>query len=469
MKNRRESSNLETNTNLQSSILKLSSLDTLQKGLDEIKSYLIQAKRSDEKIAFFLSILNPSNEHMLTQNHKKELIKLYGVIAEMLEEACIPYLPKIFSALLKKLKEANPNFNEVISHSYGVVVHNTLHTLPDLQSSCSQLTSLLNSLFEILSQSNKILQVGAGLSITKIIQHSPLECLRYLLDKISMKLIKFLPGSKAQTQIIESLISTILSVEQDYSPYTAATVPELLNCISSDDFSCRKQVLDALYTLGAVVPSSVVPFASEILSILNNVRTDKIKPVRDSAVEAINLYKKLQPDSPPKPKIELQSPKEESKPKSIFKGPVNTNFFKAAKNLNNDSLIEVAEKPMFYREVPEKPIFYNDFQPEYQAESPRTASPSFREPETSRIEKFGFEESVQDYVDAGNKFKVSVNQYEELKSEFYQYREQTKSELYQMNLRLGALEEMISTVTQLFEAKIKQITCNPNIANLLRN
>ena len=457
MKNRRESSNADMIGNLQASLGKLGALDTIQKGTEEIKTFLSLYKRSEEKISLFLSLLNPTNEHMLSQNHKKEFIKLYGLIAEVLEGECIPYLNKMISSLLKKLKEANSNLNETISHSYGAIAYNTLHTLSDLPSSCSQLTAILKPLFENLSSSNKVLQTGAGLCITKIIQHSPIECLRYLLDKISLKLISLLSTSKAQTQIIESLISLILSVEQDYSPYTEATVPELLNCIGSEDFACRKQVLDALYTIGAVVPASVTPFAREILNIINNARSDKIKPVRDSAIEAINLYKKLMPDSPSRPKIELQSPKEELKPKSIFRGPVNSNFFKAAKNAN-DSIVEAAEKQSFFKEFQAEPV----------VESPRSISPSFREPETSNIEKFDFEESIHIEKD-NSKLQTVLTQVKEISSEFHQYRDQTKMELYQINQRLGALEEMISTVSQLFDAKIKQITCNPGIANILRS
>lgn len=461
MKGRRDSGSIDHSYSLQTSLGKLASLDTLQKGVDEIKAYLMQIKRSDEKLNHFLTCLNPTNEHMLSQNHKKEFIRLYGIFAEILEGDCIPYLGKIIAALLKRLREANTGLNEVISQTYGALIHNTLHTLPDLPTSCFQLTSILKPLFECYSSTSKVFHIGAGLCITRIIQHAPIECLRFMLDKVSLKLIQLLNPSKAPTQLIEALISLILSVEQDFSPYTSALVPELMNCINNEDFACRKQALDALYTLGAVVPNSVIPFASEILVVLNSMRTVKIKPVRDSAVEAINLYKKLIPDSPPRhKKSEVHSPKNEVKPKSIFKGPINANFFKAAKDRQNDSIVE-PEKPIVTKEFHNPDTIFID--------SPRCLSPSFREAETSHIEKFEFEEPVREQFENNSKILNLSHSCKELSHEFYQFREQTKSEFYQINQRLGALEEMITTVSQLFDAKIKQITCNPNIAKILRN
>lgn len=536
MRNRREASIPDISNTLSSALGKLGASDTQHKGLEEVKDFLRQHRLNEDKLTFFLSSLTPSNEHMLSISHKREYIKLYGTFAEILEHEALPYLPRIFAALTKKLKECNSSLNESISLAYGSVIHNTLHTLPDLPSSCSQLLSILKPLFESISSTNKILQVGSGLCITKIIQHSPLECLRFLLDRLTLKLLQVLNGSKAQCQVVESIISLVLSVEHEFAQYSARVVPELMSCAFNEDFLCRKQVVEAFYTLAAVVPASVAPFASEIMTILNKVRTDKAKPVRESAVEAMNLYKKMVPDTPAAGKITQKSPKEEIKPKSIFRGPVNANFFKAA---NNDSIVEAPEKPFGLKE---------GFVEEMIVDSPRSDSPSFRE--EVGIEKFEFEQEVDSGFGRGMEFGVvadrnggknkrgfevededligrergvgrdielmsekkygrvselqskrsgtfgycdpiqakkeqdrnldrnkgSQNRVEELKEcckdikyEFGVFREQVRVEITQINQRLGALEEMISTVSQLFDAKLKQLTCNPNIANLLRN
>src|SRR5574343_496518 len=105
MRNRREGSQHDASGSLSSALSKLGATDTIQKGLDEIKDYLRMHKLSEEKMNHFLSSLTPNNEHMLSINHKREFIKVYGIFAEILEGEAIQYLGKIFSALSKKLKE----------------------------------------------------------------------------------------------------------------------------------------------------------------------------------------------------------------------------------------------------------------------------------------------------------------------------------------------------------------------------
>ena len=520
MRNRREGSQHDLAGSLSSALGKLGATDTLQKGTDEIKDYLRMHKSSEEKMNHFLSSLTPNNEHMLSVNHKREFIKLYGLFAEILEGEAIQYLGKIFAALSKKLKECNTALNENISLAYALIVHNTLHTLPDLESSCSQMLGILRVLFENMSSTNKVIQVGSGLCITKIIQHSPLECLTFLLDRLSSKLVQVLSSCKAHCQIVEAIISLVLSVEQKYEPYAARTVPELLNHAFEEDYSCRKQVAEALYTLAAVVPAAVAPFAEEVLGVLNKLRTDKARPVRESAVEAMNLYKRMASE-PSFSKVNVRSPQDAAKPKSIFRGPVNVNFFKAA---NNDSVVEAPERSQNLN-------MRNSAadREELEVESPESLSPGFAEDRI--IEKFDFEQVQDERVESRDsresrdyrqirqekgdrgrpagldkdlrevreprevkplKENKGVKEVElrnvkeakelrmdriddvsdccqEMKHEFGVLREHVRGELGQINQRLSALEEMISTVSQLFDAKLKQITCNPNISSLLRN
>lgn len=60
-----------------------------------------------DRMNAFLFALSESNEHM-KPNHKKELIKLYSVAAEIFEDSLIPFLPKILTYLQRKLKEQDP-------------------------------------------------------------------------------------------------------------------------------------------------------------------------------------------------------------------------------------------------------------------------------------------------------------------------------------------------------------------------
>jgi len=114
--------------------------------------------------------------------------------------------------------------------------------------------------------------------------------------------------------------------------------------MESSDWNTRKSSIDCAYTFGVVIPDAARSYAGDFFQVLNKCRSDKIKPVREAAVEAANVYKELCPEeefkkkqkSPPsRPKTASSKPQrpqivdEPPKQTRIGKGPVNPNFFKA--------------------------------------------------------------------------------------------------------------------------------------------
>ena len=98
---------------------------------------------------------------------------------------------------------------------------------------------------------------------------------------------------KAHTQILEALISLILSVEKEFEPYAVNFLPTLLECMAINEWSTRKMAIDVMYTIAAILRDVIVPYKREILEVLNHCRFDKIKPVREATIEAINVIKEI--------------------------------------------------------------------------------------------------------------------------------------------------------------------------------
>lgn len=517
---------------------KLARSETQRQAHEEIKSLLKDQANTEDRITLFLNSLseNPTHSNIL---YKKELIKLHGVFAEVLEDKSLPYLPRITGNLQKKLKEGDISMAEVIASSYGMIVHNTLHTIADLPSSCQQLSAIMKPLFQNLGSGNKNLQVGAAQSLNKIIQHSPIECLQYLLDRITHKLMETLtnPACRTQNYLLEALISLILSVEGQFAPFVNSLMPILLQCINNEDQIVRKEAVDTLYTLGAVVSNSVGPYVEEIMTILYRCRTDKAKPVRDSAAEALTLYKDIAPtpsEIPERKSVPITPRSTAStgskKEKSIFKGPINPNFFKAAKKTSNPT-IEVVDKGSVItipiESVQDEADTFQDFAPPIQQtsyhadfiESTPTHSTqpmvpalnlTFKPLEREIIEAEDHveppKENPENHIESP--WETSINQSlspepvrktaekpvtssmslhikssENLLLERVQQLERQNVELTQalsivqattsrevgsIHQRLTALEEMINTVAQLFDARMRQLLSNPKISELLK-
>ena len=496
-----------------SSLSKLGKSDTQKTALEEIKALLSNHANSEEKVLAFLNSLADTNEH-LNNMHKKEFIKMYGTLAEVMEAEAVPYIPRMVTALQKKMKEGDQLLHEALGFAFGTLVHNTLHTITDLPASCDQLTFILKPLFANLLGANKVVQMGSALAFTKIIQHAPIECLQYLLGKLVGKILEITgnPSCKCQPQVLESVISLTLSVELDIAPYVPQLLPLGMQNMNSDDPNSRKSAIDLFYTFGAVVPNAVEPYAGEIVQLLSKCRTDKVKPVRDAAIETLGVYKDMRvevepvqdhapprtitappPDRRPVP-IEPRPPssrpesakkviKEESTPKqskpksSIFKGPINPNFFKAASSEavvpyegeSGEDFAGVFHAPE--GEMESSPEVFSKETAKFHEEPlvqsfkvtqrniPPVTPPAEEQEEQKEDEPVSPPDGSawQQTWNPQSEHPAQNLQQEvvELRAALEQLQHSTRTELSQVHERMNALEEMISTMSQLFEAKLK--------------
>lgn len=103
---------------------------------------------------------------------------------------------------------------------------------------------------------------------------------------------------KSHTQILESVISLVLAVEQGFSSHCEEFLPVLMDLITSSsgpsaEWIVRKMAIDVIYTFAAILKEVLAPFKNEILEALSLTRTDKIKPVREASLEAIQMMREI--------------------------------------------------------------------------------------------------------------------------------------------------------------------------------
>jgi len=67
----------------------------------------------------------------------------------------------------------------------------------------------------------------------------------------------------------------------------------LFTSMESEDFNTRKMAIDVVYTLASIHPIVLKSHKRELNDILNELRFDKIKPVREACIEALNAFKKI--------------------------------------------------------------------------------------------------------------------------------------------------------------------------------
>ena len=59
------------------------------------------------------------------------------------------------------------------------------------------------------------------------------------------------------------------------------------------DWTVRKMAIDVIYTFAAILKENIAPYKGELVETLGETRTDKIKPVREASLEALQAVKEL--------------------------------------------------------------------------------------------------------------------------------------------------------------------------------
>jgi len=247
--------------------------------MEEIRDLLANQVQDSDRIALTLNIIAENNEHQKPAM-KKETLKIIGVMAEVFEERIIEFLPKILALATKKIKDNDPQLHGPLSDSIGSVIGFGLRNL-DLDQSYKQISNALKAFYQLLSTGSKFTQIGASMCIAKIIQSSPVECLYYLIDEITFKLIELikLPSCKAQLQLFECILSLILAVEENVEKLgenAKALLPIVIDNMAHPDWNVRKIAVEVIYTLSVLVSDVLTPYKHEILEVLNHCRFDKV-------------------------------------------------------------------------------------------------------------------------------------------------------------------------------------------------
>ena len=63
--------------------------------------------------------------------------------------------------------------------------------------------------------------------------------------------------------------------------------------MTNSDWQVRKMAIDVIYTMAAILRDALLPYKNDILEVLNHSRSDKIKPVREATLEAMQAVKEI--------------------------------------------------------------------------------------------------------------------------------------------------------------------------------
>ncbi|KAK6152129.1 hypothetical protein DH2020_014764 [Rehmannia glutinosa] len=273
---------------------KLADRDTYQIAVEELEK-TIECLNPDGVVPFLSCILDTDAEQKSAV--RKECIRLMGTLAIFHEGIVGPHLGKMVASIVKRLKDSDSVVRESCIETVGVLASKLSGSRIEND---GIFILLVRPLFEALSEQNKQLQSGSALCLSRIIDNihdPPPLVLQNMLSK-TVKLLKN-PHFMAKPAVIELNRSIVLAGGALTHSSLTAALTSIQESLKNSDWSTRKAACAALGDIASCGVACLSSFRTSCLRCLESCRFDKVKPVRDIALQALQLWRNLpRPDTP---------------------------------------------------------------------------------------------------------------------------------------------------------------------------
>ncbi|XVF19086.1 hypothetical protein REPUB_Repub11eG0079900 [Reevesia pubescens] len=267
---------------------KLADRDTYQIGVDELEK--TAECLTPDKISPFLScILDTDSEQKSAV--RKESIKLMATLARFHHALIGPFLSKMVASIVKRLKDPDSVVRDACQETMGVLA-SKLSNQEDENNGF--FVALVKPLFEALGEQNKQVQSGAALCLAKVIDNShdpPASILQRMLTR-TIKLLKN-QHLMAKSSVIELNRSIIQAGGATTQSLLAAAMASIQEALKNSDWTTRKAASMALGEIASSGASFLESFRASCIRSLESCRFDKVKPVRDTVLQALQYWRSI--------------------------------------------------------------------------------------------------------------------------------------------------------------------------------
>ncbi|XP_010541953.1 PREDICTED: microtubule-associated protein TORTIFOLIA1 [Tarenaya hassleriana] len=284
---------------------KLADRDTYQIGVEELEKTVEHL--APDKVSSFLSCIldiDPEQKSAV----RKECIRLMGTLARFHEGLVGPYLGKMVSSIVKRLKDPDSIVRDACVETMGVLAS---------KMSCYEdqnygvFISLVKPLFEAIGEQNKYIQSGSALCLARVMDNTPDPPVP-LLQRMLTRTVKLLnnPHFMAKPAVIELNRSIIQAGGATTKSVLFSAMTSLQDSLKNSDWTTRKAAAVALTAIASTGGSFLGPLKASCIRSLESCRFDKVKPVRDSVVLALQYWKGVHGSGSPEPSETGSSVKE---------------------------------------------------------------------------------------------------------------------------------------------------------------
>ncbi|XP_030493142.2 TORTIFOLIA1-like protein 2 [Cannabis sativa] len=281
---------------------KVGDRDTYQLGVDELEK-TAHSLTPDGIFPFLSCILDTDSEHKISV--RKECVRLMGSLLRYHPPQLIsPHLPKMVNTLLKRLKDPDSVVRDACVQTVALMASkfSDIDSDGDGDVDGRLFVTLVRPLFEALGEQNRQVQCGSALCLAAVIDntHNPPVSLLHRMLLRTTKLLKN-PHFMAKPSIIELNRSIILAGGAPTQNILVSAMGSIQESLKSNDWSTRKAASLALAEIASSGASFLGSLKPSCVRSLESCRFDKVKPVRDTVLHALQCWKTLPGSHTPQP------------------------------------------------------------------------------------------------------------------------------------------------------------------------
>ncbi|GER56590.1 potyviral helper component protease-interacting protein 2 [Striga asiatica] len=292
---------VELKQRILTSLSKLSDRDTHQIALEDLETIILSL--SSDGVPMLLNCLYDAATDTKPAV-KKEGVRLLAVLCAVHTDPAATHLPKIIAHIVRRLKDSDSQIREACRDSIGSLAGIYL------KKGDSVVSLFVKPLFEVMSENNKAAQGGAALCLAKMVECAsdpPLNTFQKLCTRVCKYLNSTNFTAKASLLQVVSSLSQVGAISQQSLEPLLQSIHE---CLSSADWATRKAAAETLIVISSNTGNITAEVAAPTLSALEASRFDKVKPVRESMTEALQIWKKISGKG--------DGPSDENKPSSHY-------------------------------------------------------------------------------------------------------------------------------------------------------
>ncbi|CAI9295220.1 unnamed protein product [Lactuca saligna] len=281
---------IELKQRILTSLSKLSDRDTHQIAVEDLEK-IIQTL-SPDGITMLLNSLYEATNDANKPAAKKEAIRLLFFLCATHTESAASHLTKIIAHIVKRLKDSDSGVKDACRESIGQL--SSLYLKGDGCENIGSVVSLfVKPLFEALNDQNKGVQAGSAMCMAKMVEMAsdpPIAAFQ----KLCARICKYLnnPNFLAKAALLQ-VVSSLSQVGAISPQGLELLLQSIHECLNNTDWATRKAAADALNALALHSSNLITGKTSSTITALEACRFDKIKPARDSIIEALQQWQGL--------------------------------------------------------------------------------------------------------------------------------------------------------------------------------